>query len=257
MKILVCVKQVPDAEAPLAIAGNGFSLAVAAGDWRMNRFDEFAIEEALRIREACPGTTVEALSVGPPRAADVLRRALSLGVDGAIHLLCEKEPAPLPGQIAAWIAASIRDRGYDLILTGVMSEDAMQGQVGPILAELSHIPCATTVIAEKILAEEQVIRVERELEGGLRELLEMPLPALITVQSGINRPRYPALSCVLRARTFPLLTIETDTLPEPPRRERVVSLSWAEPSGRALILTGTPAQKAAGLAELFAEKGLL
>jgi electron transfer flavoprotein beta subunit len=282
VKILVCVKQVPDAEAPIGIAGNGRSLAVSAGDWRMNRFDEFAVEEALRIRKSAPGSIVEAVSVGPARAVAVLRRALAMGADEAFHILREAVEDPLPGDVAAWIAAAVRDRGYDLILTGVMSEDAMHAQTGPVLAELLGIPCATAVIAVRLCPETGappeerntevgsrkqdaggvcpqpcVIRVERELEGGLREALEMPLPALIAVQSGINRPRYPALSHVLRAQSQALPIVPVGALPAPPRRERVIRLAWMEPSGKALFLAGTPAEKAERLAALFREKALL
>ena len=284
VKILVCVKQVPDAEAPIGIAGDGRSLAVSAGDWRMNRFDEFAVEEALRIRESAPGSVVEAVSVGPARAVAVLRRALAMGADEAFHILREEVEDPLPGDVAAWIAAAVRGRGHDLILTGVMSEDAMHAQTGPVLAELLGIPCATAVIAVRLCPENGVlreenkashekreispgtggvcpqpcfIRVERELEGGLREVLEMPLPALIAVQSGINRPRYPALSHVLRARSQPVPIVPVGALPSPPRRERILRLAWTEPSGKALFLTGTPAEKAERLAALFREKALL
>jgi electron transfer flavoprotein beta subunit len=282
MRILVCVKQVPDAEAPIGIADDGRSLVVGAGDWRMNRFDEFAVEEALRIRESVPGSVVEAVTVGPARAAAVLRRALAMGADEALHILREGEEDPLPGDVAAWIAAAVRGRDHDLLLTGVMSEDAMHAQTGPILAERLEIPCATAVIAVRLCPETDapneengtppekrgtgvgrtcplpgVIRIERELEGGLREALEMPLPALITVQSGINRPRYPALSHVLRTRSQPLLTVPAGALQAPPRRERIVRLAWTEPSGKALFLTGTPAEKAERLAALFREKALL
>ena len=257
MKILVCIKQVPDADAPIRIGADGRSFAVTGGAWRMNRFDEFAVEEALQIREAFPGTVVEALSVGPARASAVLRRALSLGADEAIHILWEGEEEPLPGEVAALIAAYVRDRGYDLILAGVMAEDDMQAQTGPMLAERLGLPCATAVVAETIPPNGMTIRVERELEGGLREALEMPLPALLALQSGINRPRYPALSHVLRARTQPLMTVRAGDLPAPPRRERVVLLFLPAPGAKTLFLTGTPAEKAERLAELFREKALL
>lgn len=257
MKILVLVKQVPDAEAPLGIAADGRSLAVAAGAWRMNGFDEFALEEALRIRSAFPGSIVEVLTVGPPRAADVLRRALAMGADGGIHLLREDEEASLPGEVAAWIAAAIGGRGFDMILAGVMSEDAMQGQTGPMLAEHLKIPCATAVVDQRITPDAKAVRVEREMEGGFREALEMPLPALMTIQSGINRPRYPALSHVLRSRQQPLETLRTGDLPSEPRRERIVRITRPEPSAKTVFLSGTPGEKAERLAEIFQEKGFL
>lgn len=257
MRILVCVKQVPDAEAPIRIGEDGRSLLVEKSAWRMNRCDEYAIEEALRIREAFPGTRVEVLSVGPPRAADVLRRALSLGADEGIHLLGGEEPEPLPGEIAARIASFCRERLYDLILAGVMAEDDMQGQVGPIVAERLEIPCATAVMAQSISPDRKTIRVERELEGGHREALEMPLPSLLAVQSGINRPRWPALSHVLRARTQPLTTLAEEAPDPPEKRESVVRLFPPEASGRALFLEGTPAEKAERLAAILREKGFL
>ena len=151
MKILVCVKQVPDAEMQIRIAAGGRHLLIGKNDWRMNRFDEFAVEEALRIRESVPGSVVEAVSVGPARAVAVLRRALAMGADEALHILREEEEDPLPGDVAAWIAACIHDRDYDLILAGVMSEDAMHAQTGPILAERLGIPCATAVMAVRPL----------------------------------------------------------------------------------------------------------
>lgn len=257
MKILVLIKQVPDAEAPLEIAAGGRSLVVAAGAWRMNGFDEFALEEALRIRSAFPGSRVEALTVGPLRAADVLRRALATGADGGIHILREDEEDPLPGEVSALAAAAVGDRGYEMILAGVMSEDTMQGQTGPMLAEWLKIPCATAVMEQRISPDAKTVRVEKELEAGLREALLMPLPALITVQSGINRPRYPALSHVLRSRQQPLEILRAEELPAPPRRERVVRIDRPEPSAKTVFLSGTPQEKAERLAELFREKGLL
>jgi electron transfer flavoprotein beta subunit len=258
MKLLVCVKRVPDAEALLDIAPDGRSVVVAPDGRRMNRFDVFAVEEALRIKTAFPGATVEAITVGPAGAADVLRRALAMGADGGIHILFkEGEADPLPAVVAALIAACVRDRGYDLILAGVMAEDDMQAQTGPLLAEGLGIPCATAVVAETLTPDGKQIRVERELEGGRRAALEMPLPALIAVQSGINRPRYPALSHVLRSRTQPLETVPAETLPVPFRRERILRLIRPESSGKALFLSGTAQEKANRLAELFRERALL
>jgi electron transfer flavoprotein beta subunit len=257
VKILVLIKQVPDAEGPLGIAADGRSIDVADGAWRMNGFDEFALEEALRIRSAFPGSTVEALTVGPPGAADVLRRAMAMGADRGIHILQEKEEHPLPGEVVELVAAGIGGRGYDMILAGVMSEDAMQGQTGPMLAERLKIPCATAVMAQRVSPDAGTVRVEREMEGGLREALEMPLPALLAVQSGINRPRYPALSHVLRSRQQPLEILKASALPSPPRRERIVRIARPEPAAKTLFLSGTPRDKAERLAEIFREQGLL
>jgi len=257
MKILVLVKQTPDAEADIRIAGDGESLLAPENGWRMNRFDEFAVEEALRIREALPGSSVDAISVGPARVSAVLRRALAMGADKAIHILPAGDQDLFPGDTASLLASFVRDCSYNLVVAGVMSDDAMHGQTGPILAELLGIPCATAVVEERISPENGRITVERELEGGLREGLELPLPALITVQSGINRPRYPALSHVLRSRSQPVLTVPAAALPEAPRRELLLGLFWPAPSGKALFLEGTAEQKAERLAEIFSERAFL
>jgi electron transfer flavoprotein beta subunit len=256
MNIVVCIKQVPDTM-DVRIDPKTNTLVRDGVPSILNPFDEFAVEEALRIKAAFPGTTVEAISVGPSGAADILRRALAMGADSGTHILHEGEPDPLPGEVAALIAAHVRGRSYDLILAGVMAEDGMHAQTGPMLAEQLEFPCATAVMAETISPDGKIARVERELEGGRREALEMPLPALITVQSGINRPRYPALSHVLRSRTQPLTTLRAEALPVEPRRERVVRITLPAPSGKALFLKGTAQEKAERLADLFREKALL
>jgi electron transfer flavoprotein beta subunit len=257
MRILVLVKQTPDAEASISIAKDGMSLVVRESDWRMNGFDEFAVEEALRIREALPGSAVEAVSVGPARVAAVLRRALAMGADEGIHVLYEEHSEAFPGAVASLLAAFARDRSYDLILAGVMSDDAMHAQTGPMVAELLDIPCATAVVAERLSPDSGRISVERELEGGLREGLEMPLPALITVQSGINRPRYPVLSHVLRSRLQPLLTVRADELPKPLQSETLLGIDWPVRSAKVLFLEGTPAKKAERLAGIFHKMSFL
>jgi electron transfer flavoprotein beta subunit len=145
VKILVCVKQVPDAETQIRIAAGGRCLLIGENDWRMNRFDEFAVEETLRIRESVSGSVVEAVSIGPARTVAVLCRALAMGADEALHILREEEENPLPGDVAAWIAACIHGRGYDLILTGVMSEDVMHAQTGPILAGMRGSQCIVAI----------------------------------------------------------------------------------------------------------------
>jgi len=252
--MLVLVKQIPAVEAEIGISEDASAVLVGENCWRMNRFDEFALEEALRIREAFPGSSVEALSVGPLRVAAVLRRALAMGADEAIHILHDGNQYPFPDDLAFLMASFARDNSFDLILAGVMSEDAMQAQTGPMLAEMLEIPCATAVVAQRVSPEKGRITVERELEGGVRERLELPLPALIAVQSGINSPRYPTLSHVLRSRSQLLLTIPAATLP--PRRERLSCLAWPEPSGKALFLEGNPEEKAERLAEIFAGRAL-
>ena len=268
MKILVCVKQVLDPDGPIRIAASGRTLEAAPdGLFRMNRFDEFALEAALQIREEFPGTRIDALTAGPARAARTVRRALETGADEGIHLLLEDDGCRTPFETASIIGAAARDRRYDLILTGVMAEDDMQAQVGPMLAEILSYPWATAVMALQVTPPPEsssgpgVIRVERELEGGRREAFALTLPALLTIQSGANRPRYPALSHVLRARSQALETIPLSRLYEsgagfaPPVRERLLGLEEPAPLQTGLILAGSPEEKAEALLRILRTRG--
>lgn len=264
MRILVCVKQVLDSDGPIRIdaAGGGID-AVPGALFRMNRFDEFALEEALRIREKFPGTRIDALSAGPERAAGTVRKALEMGADEGIHLVLGDECYRTPFEIASLIGAYAGDKHYDLILAGVMAEDDMQAQVGPMLAVILGYPWTTAVMAVRWPLVPGTIHVERELEGGRREAFDVTLPALLTVQSGINRPRYPALSHVLRARSQALITIGAGqegaivpfSLPWP--RERIVKLEEPPPMKTGMILSGSPTEKAERLLQILKECALL
>ena len=258
MKILVCTKQVLDSDVPVEIDASGRWIRLLANPlYRMNRFDEYALEEALKLREVFPPSSIDALSVGPPRVAATVRRALEMGANEGIHILVQDEEYRMPFEIASLISAYARDKCYDLILTGVMAEDDMQCQVGPILAELLNYPCATSVIFEKLEPERGVIYVERETEGGVRETMEMELPALLTIQSGINRPRYPSLSHVLRAKSQPPVTLAAESLKPPPPRECLVRLVRPEGTRGGVLLTGMPQEKAQRLLQLLREKAFL
>ncbi|MBA4397821.1 MAG: hypothetical protein C0394_10650 [Syntrophus sp. (in: bacteria)] len=263
MKILVCVKQVLDPESVIGISVSGKWIEAAPGAlFRMNRYDEFALEEALRVREAFPKTRIDAVSAGPARAARTVRRALEMGADEGIHMVLDDDRCRMPYEIASLIGAYARGRQYDLILAGVMAEDDMQAQVGPMLAEILGYPWATAVMSIRLPHPSGEIQVERELEGGRREAFALTLPALLTVQSGINRPRYPALSHVLRARSQALITIDAAqasaaapfSFPAP--REGIVNLE--EPALKTgMILPGSPTEKAEKLLQMLQERALL
>ncbi len=259
MKILVCVKQVPefDPEAEININESGqdviFDHLTA---FRMNRVDENAVEESLLIKKNNPDVTVDALTVGPEDAAAVVRRAMGMGADHGIHIRTGDDRHQSAHQIALWISEVVQNRNYDLIFTGIMSEDRMQGQVGPILAEILNLPCSTSTIAETLLQEKALISVEREIEGGYRDILELKLPALLTIQSGINTPRYPSLSNVMRAKRAKLEVFESDGLkPDSPTLQ--ATLSYPEKTRDAKVLEGSPEEKAEQLYELLQEKAIV
>jgi len=251
MKILVCIKPVEDPEK--RAGGSDFY----SKDTRMNRFDEYALEEALQIREAMGKSTVDVLSLGPNDVDQLLKRAMGMGADRGIHLLAEENPFPDPYSTAFLMAEYARDKGYDLILTGVMSEDLMQAQVGPMIGEMLSMDCATAVIATRISSDFKTVSVEREIEGGAREGWELTLPALLTIQSGINRPRYPILSQMLRASRQKLEVIKGESIGSPLARQVVTHTAIPEKQRQGLTLHGSSREKAEALMTIFREKGFL
>ena len=258
MKILVCAKQVLDAEAVLKVDETGNRVVTEhTPRYQMNSFDEYAVEEAVALKEAHPGTIVDVLSLGPPRVRTILERALGMGADGSLHLENESEAYLSPLAVASWIAAGIRQRNYDLILTGAMSEDGLAGQVGPILAELLEYPCATSVIMVQLQPQNNLVLVEREIEGGLREQVELKLPAILAVQTGLNKPRYPTLSGLLKAKKKSPLHILTADLAQPPNHDHILGLGYPVRTRSGEILTGDTREKAARLVQILREKSLL
>jgi electron transfer flavoprotein beta subunit len=258
MNILVCVKQVPDSEAIYTIDEASQWVRTGSGaEFKMNRYDECAVEEAVRIKETFPGISIDVLSIGPSRVDTVIRRAMGMGGDKGIHMATDTDEFYDPFTLAAWIAAITRSRNYDLIFTGVMSEDMMQGQVGPLTAELLFIPCATAVVSESLAWDMNTIRVEREVEGGYRETVELNLPALLTIQTGINRPRYPSLSNLLRANQLPIETIQTGNLDEPSKQQVIEKVRFPQNIRNGIFLRGSVEEKALQLLAILDERSLL
>lgn len=258
MNILVCVKQVPESEADMLIDEAAHRVRTGGGsEFRMNRCDECAVEEAVRIKEAFSGVSIDVLSAGPSSVETVIRRAMGMGADNGIHLVTRADEFQDPFLLAAWIAAVARPGGYDLIFTGVMSEDMMQGQVGPLTAELLSIPCATAVVAESLFLELNTIHVEREVEEGYRESVELQLPALLSIQTGINTPRYPSLSNLLRANQLPIKSIQAEMLDEPPKQQVVACVRPPQNVRNGIFLKGSPEEKADQLLKLLDERSWL
>lgn len=254
MRILVAVKQImaPETRRRIDAAGRRVVPDGPVTYW-LNRFDEFAVEAAIGLKESRPGVEVDAATVGPARAAQVLERAVGMGADRGRHLLSETDWDLPPWAVARHLAALAGD--YDLVICGAMSEDEMNGQTGPMLARLLGRPWATYVMALEVSIDGRVISVEREIEGGRRDCLELDLPALITVQSGLNRPRYPSLSNVLRAKAQPPEVIMVER-PDGPREE-VVAVSEPVKTRAALVLEGDTRAKAERLRDILKEKALI
>ena len=200
MKIAVCIKRVPDSETRVKIASDDKSLDQAGVKFVLNPYDEFAVEEALLRKEQAGAGEVVVLSLGSAAAQETIRTALAMGADRGILLQVERIPAD--GLVVARaLAAELKDGAYDLILFGKVAIDDYNHQVGPMVAELLGLPCVTSV-AHLELADGKGV-AEREIEGGI-EVCEFPLPAVLTVDKGLNEPRYPALKGIMAAKKKPM-----------------------------------------------------
>ncbi len=250
----MCVKQVPDTENTFRLDGDGKGFREAGIVFRMNSYDEVAVEEAVRIKEERRQVEITALTVGPSRAEAVVRRALELGADHGAHIVTERGQGMDSLQTASRIVSFAKEKDFDLILCGVMSEDEQCCQTGPMVAALLDLPYATTVISERILEGEQLVRVEKEMEGGWRQVVELPLPSVLTVQSGINRPRYPSLSNKLRARKQELQEIESLGMSSDRQCQELVRVSLPPPSKTGVFLDGSLEEKAEALVQIIHEK---
>ena len=205
MKIAVCIKRVPDSETRVRIASDGKSLDEAGVKFILNPYDEFAVEEALRRKEQAGTGEVVVVTLGPAAAQETIRTALAMGADRGV--LLEVERIPADGlEVARALAAELKDGGYDLILFGKMAIDDYNHQVGPMVAELLDLPCVTAIAHLEIAPGKGT--AEREIEGGV-EVVEFPLPAVLTTDKGLNEPRYPALKGIMAAKKKPLVTKAT------------------------------------------------
>ena len=200
MKIIVCVKQVPDTEARIRVAPDGKGIAEGELNWIVSPYDEFAIEEALRIKEKKGGEVV-LVTLGPDRAQSAVRSGLAMGADSALHL---KDPLfeQLDTLGTAWaLAAAIRPLAPDLILTGQQGVGGDHSQIPGLLVEILDLPQVT--MAVKVDVGDAKATVEREIEGA-HEVWETSLPAVISAQKGLNEPRYASLKGIMAAKKKPI-----------------------------------------------------
>jgi electron transfer flavoprotein beta subunit len=199
MKIIVAIKQVPTRDSQLRVDGAGKWIQEADLTFEINEPDAYALEEALQLKERNGSGEVIALCLGPARAAQTIREALAKGADRAIHIEEENLTGLDTLAIAGLLAAAVKTENPDLILTGLQSDDFGYGQTGVVLAELLGIPHATIIMqVEKAGGS---IKVKRELEDGWFQSMTLPMPALLTIQSGINKLRYATLMGIKKAKT--------------------------------------------------------
>ena len=199
MKIAVCLKRVPDTVAKITIGPDRKTIDETGLKFVLNPYDEFAVEEALSLKEKAGGGETVAYSLGTDAAQETLRTALAMGIDRAVLLQSPGSPDGL--EVARAFAAELKGSGYDLILFGKLAVDDYNQQVGPIVAELLGLPCVSSV-AHLAIADGGV-EAEREIEGGV-EVVVCRLPAVLTCDKGLNNPRLPSLKGIMAAKKKPL-----------------------------------------------------
>jgi electron transfer flavoprotein beta subunit len=255
--ILVCIKAVPELASGGELALADRWIDETAIDWCMNRYDAHALEAALAIKDETPDVTVEALSAGPDHVRATIRRAVAMGADAGTHLPIEMDGRPGAGPIALAIAGYVKGKNYDLILTGAISEDLMQGITGPMIACALDIPCAAAAVDIVPDLTDRSLAVTCEMEGGMAERVRLSCPALVTVQTGRQRPRYPSLSNTLRSRRQAIEQVVSKNPGSPIPPAETVGLAFPRRSSTCRIIHGTRVEKADALLRLFNDKGWL
>jgi electron transfer flavoprotein beta subunit len=256
MKIAVCIKQVPTREWQPRLREDKTWIREQDASFEMNEPDAYALEESLRLREKHGGEVV-VCAAGPARVQQVLREALARGADRALHVEDESLGSADASVSAAALAAAMADEKFDLVLTGLQSDDQGHGQTGVILAERLGIPHSTIIMEIQIdpssgAAPAPGMRVKRELEGGWFQWLAMPLPALLTIQSGINQLRYATLKGIMAAKKKEIRKVALPAGLQP--SQQIVALALPVRSKQTQMIDGSPAEAAKELVRRLREE---
>ena len=197
MKIVVLVKQVPDTETKIKLTADNSNIETAGVKYVVNPYDEFAVEEAVRLKEKNPGSTITVVGMGPERTKEALRTALAMGADEGLYITEDNLPGKDGLITARLLAEAVKTMNPDLVLCGKQAIDDDEGRVGPALSHYLNLPFVTNVI--KLTLENGKLNLQRELEGR-SEILEVALPAVVSAQKGLNEPRYPSLINIMQAK---------------------------------------------------------
>jgi electron transfer flavoprotein beta subunit len=263
MDIVVCVKHVPDTtEAEIAIRGDEKEIEKEGLVFDISEADNYAIEEALLLKEEFDGA-ITVLTVGPAEADETLRMCLAKGADKAVRLTDDRFQRSDSFATARILSEAIKDMDYDLVLTGVQADDDGSAQVGVTLAEMLDIPHAALVISTEV-EDDSMMKVHRELEGGLHEVLEIELPALFTIQTGINEPRYASILGIRKAMKKQIEVLGLDDLElaeeavgEAGSKTSLVRLFIPVVTAQATILEGSPEEVSSELVTIFKNEGVI
>ena len=249
MKIAVCIKQVVTREWQVRINESKTWVRDQDASWELNEPDAYALEESLRLREKHGGEVI-VVSAGPARVTQVLREALARGADRAIHVQGDHLATADAFTAADALAAAIKDESVDLVLTGLQSDDQGFAQVGVVLAE--RLGMAHSTIIMDVQIERGTLKVKRELEGGWFQWVSMALPAVLTIQSGINQLRYATLKGIMAAKKKEIRAAPAPAAPA--ARQRIVSIYVPEKSKKTRMITGSSSDAAAELVKLLRDE---
>jgi electron transfer flavoprotein beta subunit len=260
VNIIVCLKQVPDTETQIKIAPDGQSIVQDDIKWVMNPYDEFGVEEALRLKEKFGGE-VTVVGLGPKRVTESIRTALAMGADKGILISDEALNGSDALATAKALAAVIKNLDCDLIFAGQRGIDDDMGVVGPSVAEFLGIPHVSLVVKVEVAEDGKSLKAHRPVEGQTL-VLESNLPVLITAQKGLNEPRYASLPGIMKAKKKPLeektladLGIDAAEVGQNARKQKILQLSSPPERGAGKVIEGeTPQEKAAALAKLLHEE---
>jgi electron transfer flavoprotein beta subunit len=252
MKILVCIKQVPDMESRFKLNSEGTWYDNTDLAWRMNEYDEFAVEQAVQLKEQVDGAELTILCIGPDRVKETMKKALAMGCDRGVHILDDDFFKKDAYEIAATIAEYAKDKGFELIFTGMQSQDRGSAQVGVLIAEMLEIPSISTIVA--FAFENGQVTAKRELEGGTRAIVKTTVPALVTCQLGLNTPRYPTLPNIMKAKKKELLSIPIAELLKVSGKQETAKIYFPEKKVGGLVIEGDVADLSDQLIQILKDK---
>ncbi|SHO44107.1 electron transfer flavoprotein subunit beta/FixA family protein [Desulfopila aestuarii] len=252
MKILVCIKQVPDMESRFKVAESGTWYDTTDLAWRMNEYDEYAVEQAVRLCEQEKDSDLTVLSIGPDKVKETMKKALAMGCSRGVHIVDHEAYSRQPYQKAAVIAEYARDKGFHIIFTGMQSQDQASAQVGILVAEMLGIPCVSTIV--DFAYSDGKIEAKRELEGGMKARVTTTTPAVISCQLGLNTPRYPTLPNIMKAKKKELLAVSFEELLKVDPLQETIEMYIPEKKGGGMILEGEAGELANRLITILQEK---
>lgn len=252
MKILVCIKQVPDMESKFKVNQDGTWYEDVDLVWRMNEYDEYAVEQAIQLKEQVGDSDLTVLSIGSKRVVETMKKALAMGCDRGVHVHDDNVHKKEPFEIAATIAEFAIGKDFDMIFVGMQSQDRGSAQVGVMVGELLGVPSLSTIV-DFSFADGRV-SAKRELEGGSKAKVSAAIPALVTCQLGLNNPRYPTLPNIMKAKRKEIVSVEVAELLKVEARQETDKIYFPEKKAGGLVLEGDVGDLADQLMKIIKEQ---